>query len=306
MSIISNILITGANGQLGSELKFLLENEINSEALKNATVFFTDQGELDITDLKAVESYLKTYSISVIINCAAYTAVDKAQDEPELCEKVNSVAPGKLAKAAKANGALLVHISTDYVFEGNGPLPYKERDKRDPKSVYGATKVKGEDSVINSGAQYVIIRTSWLYSQFGNNFVKTIHKLSCEKPSLNVVFDQIGTPTYARDLAGAILEICSKYISQREINGGAKFPFGVYHYSNEGVCSWYDFALEISSYACKDCKIAPVTSELFPTKAKRPAYSVMDKSKIKLTFGLTIPHWRDSLQKYYKNIGVNN
>lgn len=306
MSIVSNILITGANGQLGSELRFLLENGNISETLKNATLFFTDQGELDITDLKAVETYLKAYSVSIIINCAAYTAVDKAEDEPELCEKVNSVAPGNLAKAAQANGALLLHISTDYVFDGNGPVPYKESDKRDPQSVYGATKVKGEDAIINSGVQYVIIRTSWLYSQYGNNFVKTIHKLSCEKPSLNVVFDQIGTPTYARDLAGAILEICSKYLSQRERSRDAKFPFGVYHYSNEGVCSWYDFALEISSNSCKNCNIAPVTSDLFPTKAKRPAYSVMDKSKIKLTFGLNIPHWRDSLQKYYKNLGVNN
>lgn len=302
MSNVSNILITGANGQLGSELRFLLGSDQISETLKTATILFTDQDELDITDFDAIERFLKANSVSVIINCAAYTAVDKAEDDSELCEKVNSTAPGNLAKAAKLNEALLFHISTDYVFDGKGPVPYKESDKRDPQSVYGLTKVKGEDAVVNSGAHFIIIRTSWLYSQFGGNFVKTISKLSCEKPSLNVVFDQIGTPTYARDLAGAILEICSQYLSQKEAGKEAKFPFGTYHYSNEGVCSWYDFAIEIASNSCSDCNVFAVTSDQFLTKAKRPPYSVMDKSKIKLTFGISIPHWRDSLLNYFHSI----
>lgn len=300
MSLVSNILITGANGQLGSELRFLLGSNKIPKALKNGTVFFTDQNELDITNVEAVDNFLKENSISVIINCAAYTAVDRAEEEPALCEKINSTASANLARAAKANNALLFHISTDYVFNGNGPLPYKESDMTDPKSVYGSTKAKGEQAVINSGAKYVIIRTSWLYSKYGNSFVKTIQKLACEKPSLNVVFDQIGTPTYARDLAAAIIEICSQYLSLKDKGEVSKFATGVYHFSNEGVCSWYDFALEIASKSCNNCTIIPVTSDKFPTKAKRPAYSVLDKLKIKETFGVTIPHWRESLLKYFK------
>lgn len=305
MALVSNILITGANGQLGSELKLLFGSDsapgaLKQTAIKNGAIFYTDQQELDITNVHAIEKFLKAHSISLIINCAAYTAVDKAEDEPLLCEKVNSIAPSNLAKAAKENGALMFHISTDYVFNGNGPIPYKESDNTDPKSVYGATKVKGEDAVINSGALYVIIRTSWLYSKYGNNFVKTIEKLSCEKPSLNVVFDQVGTPTYARDLAAAIVEICSQYFDKKEKNQADKFPIGIYHYSNEGVCSWYDFALEIAANSCRECAILAVTSDKFPTKAKRPPYSVLDKTKIKETFGLTIPHWKESLQKYFK------
>lgn len=300
--MVSNILITGANGQLGSELRTLFRDENRSTSLKRVNLFYTDQQELDITDLEAIESFVKTNSISIIINCAAYTAVDRAEDEPELCEKVNSIAPSNLAKASIASGALLIHISTDYVFDGNGPLPYKESDIREPKSVYGATKVKGEDAVMKLAERYVIIRTSWLYSKFGNNFVKTISKLSCEKPSLNVVFDQIGTPTYAKDLAGAIVEICSQYLSTKQHKNEVQFPYGVYHYSNEGVCSWYDFALEIAFHSCEKCNIFPVTSDKFPTKAKRPPYSVMDKSKIKSSFGITIPHWKESLQHYFKSI----
>ncbi len=301
MSLVSNILITGANGQLGSELRFLLGSNDIPKALKNSAVFFTDQAELDITDFKAIEIFLKENSVAVIINCAAYTAVDRAEQEPSLCEKINSTASANLAKASKEYGALLFQISTDYVFNGNGPIPYKESDKTDPQSVYGSTKVKGEELVINSGAQYVIIRTSWLYSKFGNNFVKTIQKLSCEKPSLNVVFDQIGTPTYARDLAGSIIEICTQYLSFRSRKKTENFPCGIYHYSNEGVCSWYDFAIEIATHSCSNCNVTPVTSDKFPTKAKRPPYSVMDKTKIKMTFGVTIPHWRESLQKYFKD-----
>lgn len=304
--MVSNILITGANGQLGSELKFLLKSENRTTAFKSANFFYTDQEELDITDLKAVESFVKTNSISIIINCAAYTAVDRAEDEPELCEKVNSLAPRNLAKAAKDSEALLIHISTDYVFDGNGPLPYKESDTREPKSVYGVTKAKGEDAVIKLADRYIIIRTSWLYSKYGNNFVKTISKLSCEKPSLTVVFDQIGTPTHATDLAEAIIEICSQYITKIEKKSQAQFPYGVYHYSNEGVCSWYDFALDIAANSCDECKVLPVTSEKFPTKAKRPPYSVMDKSKIKNTFAITIPHWRESLKHYFNSIEINN
>ncbi|MFA6770526.1 MAG: sugar nucleotide-binding protein, partial [Bacteroidales bacterium] len=187
--------------------------------------------------------------------------------------------------------------------DGNGPLPYKESERTDPQSVYGVTKLKGEEAIINSGVNYVIIRTSWLYSQCGSNFVKTIYDLSYEKPSLNVVFDQIGTPTYARDLAGAIIEICTQYLSLKK---GAKFPFGIYHYSNEGVCSWYDFAHEIVSKSSSSCNVNAVTSDKFPTKAKRPPYSVMDKIKIKSTFRITIPHWSESLKKYFGDLDINN
>lgn len=286
---MANILITGANGQLGSELKELFCG------IQGDTLFFTDVAELDITNRESVYTFLNANNIEVIINCAAYTAVDKAEEEPEICDKVNRKAPGILADEANACGALLIHISTDYVFDGVGPTPYKETESTNPSGVYGRTKVEGELEVIRSGANYIIIRTSWLYSVYGNNFAKTILRLSGERDSLNVVFDQIGTPTYAKDLAKVILLFKERYTPQIR---------GIYHFSNEGVCSWYDFALEIVKLSERRCKVVPVTSDKFPTKAVRPPFSVLDKGKIKELLNIDIPHWRDSLSHFYRKESI--
>ncbi len=288
------ILITGAKGQLGSELAAMLNNGYFTGVFDNISLFLTDQAELDITDRDQVISFVTGNSIDVIINCAAYTAVDKAEDEPGVCMAVNRDAPANLAAAAKASNALLMHISTDYVFDGRGPLPYNEDDLRAPASVYGLSKEAGETALEESGARFVIIRTSWLYSRFGNNFVKTIARLANEKEKLEVVYDQIGTPTCAEDLANAILVICRDYLLWSTTR--YSFPYGIYHYSNEGVCSWYDFAVEIVRLIGSQCVVEPVLSARFPSKAKRPPYSVLDKQKIKNTFGLKIPHWKLSLE----------
>ncbi|OFY27720.1 MAG: dTDP-4-dehydrorhamnose reductase [Bacteroidetes bacterium GWF2_41_61] len=286
---MANILITGAKGQLGSELKELFFG------VEGDTLFFTDVAELDITNRESVYHFLNDKNIEVIINCAAYTAVDKAEEESEICDKVNRKAPGILADEANACGALLIHISTDYVFDGVGPTPYKESMSTNPVGVYGKTKVEGELEVMRSGANYIIIRTSWLYSVYGNNFAKTILRLSGERDSLNVVFDQIGTPTYAKDLAKVILIFIQRYTPQMK---------GIYHFSNEGVCSWYDFALEIVKLSGRRCKVMPVTSDKFPTKAVRPPYSVLDKGKIKELLNIDIPHWRDSLADFYRKESI--
>ena len=286
---MANILITGAKGQLGSELKELFFG------VEGDTLFFTDVAELDITNRESVYHFLNDKNIEVIINCAAYTAVDKAEEESEICDKVNRKAPGILADEANACGALLIHISTDYVFDGVGPTPYKESMSTNPVGVYGKTKVEGELEVMRSGANYIIIRTSWLYSVYGNNFAKTILRLSGERDSLNVVFDQIGTPTYAKDLAKVILIFIQRYTPQMK---------GIYHFSNEGVCSWYDFALEIVKLTGRRCKVMPVTSDKFPTKAVRPPYSVLDKGKIKELLNIDIPHWRDSLADFYRKESI--
>jgi dTDP-4-dehydrorhamnose reductase len=286
---MANILITGAKGQLGSELKELFFG------VEGDTIFFTDVAELDITNRESVYHYLNDNNIETIINCAAYTAVDKAEEESEICDKVNRKAPGILADEANACGALLIHISTDYVFDGVGPTPYKESMSTNPVGVYGKTKVEGELEVMRSGANYIIIRTSWLYSVYGNNFAKTILRLSGERDSLNVVFDQIGTPTYAKDLAKVILLFKQRYTPQMR---------GIYHFSNEGVCSWYDFALEIVKLTGRRCKVMPVTSDKFPTKAVRPPYSVLDKGKIKELLNIEIPHWRDSLADFYRKESI--
>ncbi|HBZ26780.1 MAG TPA: dTDP-4-dehydrorhamnose reductase [Rikenellaceae bacterium] len=286
---MANILITGAKGQLGSELKELFFG------VEGDTLFFTDVAELDITNRESVYHFLNDKNIEVIINCAAYTAVDKAEEESEICDKVNRKAPGILADEANACGALLIHISTDYVFDGVGPTPYKESMSTNPVGVYGKTKVEGELEVMRSGANYIIIRTSWLYSVYGNNFAKTILRLSSERESLNVVFDQIGTPTYAKDLAKVILLFKQRYTPQMK---------GIYHFSNEGVCSWYDFALEIVKLSGRRCKVMPVTSDKFPTKAVRPPYSVLDKGKIKELLNIDIPHWRDSLADFYRKESI--
>lgn len=276
-----NILITGSNGQLGSEIRVLSENSEHR-------FFFTDVAELDITDRDAIDGYIVDNKIDTIVNCAAYTNVDKAEDDVELADKINHLAVKNLAEASKKYAVELVHISTDYVFDGTKNFPYLETDPTAPLGVYGKTKLDGESAVINSGCAYLIIRTSWLYSTFGNNFVKTMRRLTTEKESLKVVFDQVGTPTYAGDLAHAILKIIE--------SGKLSDNSGIYHFSNEGVCSWYDFAIEIRDLFGNECDVQPCHSDEFPSKVTRPKFSVLDKTKIKKTFGLKIPHWKYSLE----------
>lgn len=278
---MKNILVTGANGQLGNEMRLL------AEVNKEYTYFFTDVAELDICDEQAVMNFVTAHQIDIIVNCAAYTAVDKAEDNQELCDKLNHVAPGYLAKAIQTRGGYLVQVSTDYVFDGTAHVPYTEEQPTCPDSVYGTTKLAGEQEAMKYCANTMIIRTAWLYSAFGNNFVKTMLRLGREKDSLGVIFDQIGTPTYARDLAVAIFAAIHKGI----------IP-GIYHFSNEGVCSWYDFTQMIHHLAdIKTCKLRPLHTEEYPTKAKRPHYSVLDKTKIKDIYGIEIPYWVDSLKE---------
>ena len=278
---MKNILVTGANGQLGNEMRLL------AEVNKEYTCFFTDVAELDICDEQAVMNFVTAHQIDIIVNCAAYTAVDKAEDNQELCDKLNHVAPGYLAKAIQTRGGYLVQVSTDYVFDGTAHVPYTEEQPTCPDSVYGTTKLAGEQEAMKYCANTMIIRTAWLYSTFGNNFVKTMLRLGREKDSLGVIFDQIGTPTYARDLAVAIFAAIHKGI----------IP-GIYHFSNEGVCSWYDFTQMIHHLAdIKTCKLRPLHTEEYPTKAKRPHYSVLDKTKIKDIYGIEIPYWVDSLKE---------
>lgn len=272
-------LVVGANGQLGNELRLLLQDKAE----------YVDRDELDITDGNAVAEYVTSDKYDAVINCAAYTAVDKAEDEPELAEKINVIGPKNLAKT----GVPLVHVSTDYVFDGQNCVPYKESDKTAPRSVYGVTKLAGEQAVIDNAATAVVIRTAWLYSEFGNNFVKTMQRLGAERESLNVVFDQVGTPTYAKDLAQAIVEILPQLkIGTKEI----------YHFSNEGVCSWYDFAVSIMQKSELSCKVSPIESSQYPTKAVRPSYSVLNKGKIKSDFGIKIRHWEEALQECINNL----
>ncbi len=270
------ILVTGANGQLGTELQKLLPNAM-----------FADIDVLDITDLEAVRKFVNDNQIDVIVNCAAYTAVDKAEDDVELAQKINEDGPRNLA----LSGAKIVHISTDYVFSGTNHKPYLPEDATNPVSVYGKTKRAGELAVLDNAKIAVVIRTAWLYSAHGNNFVKTMRRLGSEKESLNVVADQIGSPTYAEDLAQAIVTILPQI---NEVNKG------IYHYTNEGVCSWYDFATEIMSLSGLACKVKPISSSAYPTKATRPFYSVLSKEKIKNVFNIEIPHWKESLVKCLK------
>lgn len=279
------ILITGAYGQLGNEIKVL------THKFPLWHFLFTDLDSLDITDENAVKSFFNKNKPGFIINCAAYTAVDKAESDLDTAKKVNEIAPKILAGNAKEINAKFIHISTDYVFDGEAFAPYSEEDKVNPKSVYGITKLQGEKNCFEENPQSVVIRTSWLYSSFGNNFVKTMLRLGNERGQLNVVFDQVGTPTYAADLAGVILDIIE--ISQKKPE---KFVSGIYHYSNEGVASWYDFAKAVFEISGVKCTISPVRSVEFPTPAKRPNFSVLDKTKIKKSFNINIPYWRDSLQ----------
>lgn len=281
-----NILVTGANGQLGNEMQVLSRENLQH------TYFFTDVQELDICDEQAVRAFVADNRVDVIVNCAAYTAVDKAEDNAELCDKLNHLAPGYLASAAEACGAALIQVSTDYVFDGTGHIPYTEEMTPCPNSVYGSTKLDGERVVMEKCSRAMIIRTAWLYSVYGNNFVKTMLRLGRERDTLGVVFDQIGTPTYAKDLACVIFEA---------INHGI-VP-GIYHFSDEGVCSWYDFTLAIHRLAgITTCKVSPLHTDEFPAKAPRPHYSVLDKTKIKKTFNIEIPHWEESLSACIKSL----
>lgn len=286
-----NILVTGCNGQLGNEIRRISANHEN-----NFRFFFTDVAELDITDLKAVDSFIKENNIKYIINCAAYTAVDKAEDDVDLCYKINRDAVANLGLAATNNNAKVIHISTDYVYDGTANKPYVETDTVNPQSVYGKSKQEGEAELLKSCADSIIIRTAWLYSIFGNNFVKTMIKLGKERETLNVVVDQRGTPTNGTDLAKTIVKI----LDFSEANG---FKPGIYHYSNEGATTWYDFTLAIHKEAgINTCKVNPITTEQYPVKATRPKYSVLDKTKIKSTFNLTIPKWEESLNNCIKEL----
>ena len=276
---MKNILITGCNGQLG--------NEMQLQAAKNTqyNYFFTDVAELDITNRDAVMEFVKNNEIDCIVNCAAYTAVDKAEENEELANLLNNIAPGYLAEAVETRGGALVQISTDYVFDGTAHIPYRETEPTCPNSVYGRTKLAGEQNAQAHCKNTVIIRTAWLYSTFGNNFVKTMIRLGKEKEQLGVIFDQIGTPTYAGDLADAIMTVINKGIVP-----------GVYHFSNEGTISWYDFTKAIHRIAgINTCKVNPLHTEEYPTPAARPHYSVLDKTKIKQTYGIEVPYWEDSL-----------
>ena len=282
------ILVTGANGQLGSEMRRL-------GALSPNEYIFTDVAELDITNKDAVVAFVEKYKVDVIVNCAAYTNVDKAEEDVALCALLNSKAPENLAIAMKETDGLLVHISTDYVFGGDPyNTPCTEEKKGTPTGVYGQTKLQGEEAIVATGCKHVIIRTAWLYSEFGKNFCKTMMSLTATKPQLKVVFDQAGTPTYALDLAKAIAVVLEKFDGSQN---------GIYHYSNEGVCSWYDFTKMIAEYnGTTECDVQPCHSNEFPSPVKRPAYSVLDKTKIKETFGVKVPYWTESLKQCIANI----
>ena len=280
------ILVTGSKGQLGSEIEYLSSNY-------NFNFIFIDLEELDLTDTKSIIPFLKNINPDFIINCAAYTAVDKAEDESKLATQINEHAPAEIAKYCQISGCRLIHISTDYVFDGVFDRPINETDKPNPKSVYGQTKLDGENAILNLLPNAYIIRTAWVYSEFGNNFVKTMMRLGHERNELNVVSDQYGTPTWARDLAASILKIIS------EIERGNDKP-GVYHYSNEGAISWFEFAKKIMELAKIHCQVNPIETKDYPTKADRPKYSVLDKSKIKLAFDVNIPNWKDSLENYLR------
>ncbi len=286
-----NIIVTGAYGQLGSELK-----ELEME-FPEFHFHFTDVDSLDITNENAVAGFFNEKQPDFVINCAAYTAVDKAEIDQAVAEKVNAIAPKILGKISRNVGAKLIHVSTDYVFSGDANQPYSETDLVDPQGVYGKTKLQGEINCLNENPDAVVIRTSWLYSEFGNNFVKTMLRIGKERGELNVVFDQVGTPTYAADLAETIIAII-----QKTIENPTNFIPGIYHYSNEGVISWFDFAKAIFEIKNMECLVHPVLSDAFPTPAKRPHFSVLNKSKIKNNYKIEIPYWKDSLEVCIANL----
>jgi dTDP-4-dehydrorhamnose reductase len=286
---MKNIVVFGASGQLGQCLKKVAgDKEIDY-------IHFLPEAESNILDLQALQDVFETYKPTHAINCAAYTAVDKAEDEVELAGKVNKTGAHNIAIKCQEFGTTLIHVSTDFVFKGDNPHLLTETDEAEPISVYGLTKLQGEQAIIDVLPQYFILRTSWLYSEFGNNFVKTMLKLGAERDELKIIADQIGTPTYAIDLAGCILEV---------ITSGSE-AYGIYHYSNEGVTSWYDFAKGIFDISETQVKISPIRTSEYPTKATRPTFSVMDKAKVKATFNINIPYWRDSLVECIKNLNTN-
>ena len=275
------VLVTGSKGQLGNEV------QLAAKRYPQFNFIFTDVEELDICDEIAVNRFFDTNEIAFLLNCAAYTAVDKAEEDVALCYKINEEAVGILGKAAQRHGTKVIHVSTDYVFDGTNYLPYTEDMPVCPATVYGKSKLAGEATLLSVCPDSVIIRTAWLYSSFGNNFVKTMLKLGKERESLNVIFDQVGTPTYAADLADAMMQIIH----------AAVFVPGVFHYSNEGVCSWYDFTKSIHKIAGVACQVSPIETKDYPAKTPRPHYSVLNKQKIKTAYNIQIPHWEDSLQR---------
>ena len=317
-----NILVTGANGQLGNEMRILAKNSADKyiftdvvDASEESIAMLkklagedigTNTEHLDITNLDAIREVVKRENVEAIVNCAAWTNVDAAETAVEIVETLNATAPENLAKAMKEINGLLIHISTDYVFGGDPyNTPCKEDQKGTPTGVYGLTKLHGEQKIQATSCNYVILRTAWLYSEFGRNFVKTMLNLTATKPQLKVVFDQVGTPTYARDLAQAIATILEDYKNSLTANLSplTYAKSGIYHFSNEGVCSWFDFTKMIAEYAGNtDCDILPCHSDEFPSPVKRPAYSVLDKTKVKETFGITIPYWTESLKKCICNL----
>lgn len=290
---MKKILVTGADGQVGMELQ-QLQNKF-----PNFLFRFTDAKDLDITDNEAVNRYFDDFQPNYVFNCAAFTAVDKAEEVIDLALKVNSLGAGHLAKAAKKHHSKLFHISTDYVYDSSQNTPYLEGDEAHPGGIYAITKYLGDQAVLEHHPSSIILRTSWVYSSFGHNFVKSMQKFGTERDQLNIVYDQIGTPTYARDLAKAIMDITQKFenkeLDPEQING-------VFHYSNEGVASWYDFAMAIFELENIECDVQPILSKEYPTPARRPPFSLMDKGKFKSTFGLTIPYWRASLAECLKEI----
>lgn len=293
---MKTILVTGANGQLGNEIRIVAQSSSDSYIFTDINhIDGVETTYLDITDLKAVRKIVTEHQVNAIINCAAYTNVDKAEEDVALCTLLNRQAPENLAIAMKEVDGLLVHISTDYVFGGDSyNTPYKEEQQGTPTGVYGYTKFLGEQAIQAVGCNHVIIRTAWLYSEFGKNFCKTMMNLTATKPQLKVVFDQVGTPTYALDLARAIAMVLERFDGSQT---------GIYHYSNEGVCSWFDFTKMIAEYSGKtECDVQPCHSDEFPSPVKRPSYSVLDKTKIKKVFGVKIPYWTDSLKQCISNL----
>lgn len=303
------VLVTGKNGQLGQSLQKLVGDSSTALGITAGMTFtFVGRDELDLAFPGSISAFFGDQRFDAIVNCAAYTAVDKAEDEHGLADQINHIAVAELAEVAKQQMIPLIHISTDYVFNGQGCMPYVETESTDPQNVYGFTKLKGEQSILASGCAGAIIRTSWVYSEFGNNFVKTMVRLGKERDSLNVIFDQIGSPTYATDLAQAVVAILNAEFSQKQNHQSLeteRSTVNLYHFSNEGVCSWFDFAKAIFELSDISCQVNPIETKDYPTPAKRPHYSVMNKTKIKHDLpGLIIPHWRDSLKTCLKELEV--
>ncbi|NCO69858.1 MAG: dTDP-4-dehydrorhamnose reductase [Shewanella sp. CG18_big_fil_WC_8_21_14_2_50_42_11] len=303
------VLVTGKNGQLGQSLQKLVSDSVSGQGVTAGMTFtFVGRDELDLSSSDSIADYFVDKPFDAIVNCAAYTAVDKAESEPDLAYQINNLAVKQLAEIAKQRKIPLIHISTDYVFNGEGFKPYVETDATDPQNVYGLTKLKGEQAILATGCVGVIIRTSWVYSEFGNNFVKTMLSLGKERDSLNVIYDQVGSPTYVTDLAEAILEVLNAeflMVNEEKTDSIQNSRLKIYHYSNEGVCSWFDFAKAVFESSGVNCQVNPIETKDYPTPAKRPHYSLMNKAHIKQDQpGLVVPYWRDSLQVCLKELEI--